>query len=99
MADYREIHDSESEYSSDIAFSESEDEEIQTLPYQFEPIVRLDEGNSNNQADVIENEEPERSGNTNWYEIVKHFFFIVLFSGANSSFYTPNGNNIVKLFN
>ncbi|XP_060576054.1 P2X purinoceptor 7-like [Ruditapes philippinarum] len=68
MADYREIHDSESEYSSDIAFSESEDEEIQTLPYQFEPIVRLDEGNSNNQADVIENEEPERSGNTNWCE-------------------------------
>ncbi|XP_060589285.1 uncharacterized protein LOC132744554 [Ruditapes philippinarum] len=30
--------------------------------------MRLDEVNSNNQADVIENEESERLGNTNWCE-------------------------------
>jgi hypothetical protein len=58
--------------------------------------MRLDEGNSSIQADAIENEESERSGNTNWYEIEKHFFFIFLFGGANSSFYTPNEKNIVK---
>ncbi|XP_060567747.1 uncharacterized protein LOC132726450 [Ruditapes philippinarum] len=43
-------------------FSESEDEEIQTLPYQFEPIMRLDEGNSNNQADVSRKDRATQTG-------------------------------------
>ncbi|XP_060600842.1 uncharacterized protein LOC132754241 [Ruditapes philippinarum] len=41
MADYRETYDSGSEYSSDNAFSESEDEEIQTLPSSLSQLCGL----------------------------------------------------------
>ena len=67
MADNNEIHGSESEYSTDYDFSESEDEDIETLPYQFEPVLHLDDRNSTVQAGETEiDEDSSRLDNSNW---------------------------------
>lgn len=54
-----ETYDSDSDYSTNYATSESEDDEIQALPDQFEPVMRLGEDISSVQAGGTENEEDQ----------------------------------------